>query len=182
VRLGATGGAREAGPDPAGDLSAASRTIATLYSDADAYVTLRDALPLLPSRNPREIKRFVNLFRFYSFIAQRGRLIGRPAASREQIAKVAAFAIRWPSVVSMLAAVPDTRVTSCRHSRTPLAPMTRALGQSGLREPSPAHPAEAQAAPSADPPAPSDASGGQNRELRRFMREGVDSSIATQFF
>lgn len=78
--------------------------ISDLYSDADAHAVLEDLLPVLDSRNPREIKRFVNLFRFYSFIAERQRLLGAPMPEQRQIAKLAAFAIRWPHVISMLGA------------------------------------------------------------------------------
>jgi KAP family P-loop domain len=165
-------------------LSAASRTIATLYSDAEAYDTLRDALPLLPSRNPREIKRFVNLFRFYSFIAQRSHLIGGLGASREQIAKVAAFAIRWPSVVSMLAAVPDTNGYILQALENAARADDPALWDKAVRENLPRLiPPYAQAAPHVDPPTPTDPPGAQNRELRQFMREGVDiGTIAVQFF
>lgn len=44
------------------------------------------ALQWLSSDNPRDIKRFVNLFRFYSFIAEHRRLTEQAAPTREQIA------------------------------------------------------------------------------------------------
>lgn len=105
---------------PAG-LAAADRVLSDLYSDVDAHAVLEDLLPVLSSRNPREIKRFVNLFRFYSFIAERQRLLGAPMPAQRQIAKLAAFAIRWPHVISMLGASDTDRVLgsleqAARHS------------------------------------------------------------------
>ena len=165
-------------------MAAASRILAILYSDTDAYDTLRAALSLLPSRNPREIKRFVNLFRFYSFIAGRGRLIGYSAASKEQIAKVAAFAIRWPSIVSRLASVPEAGGHVLLALENAARAEDIALWEKALRENLPGLPLpDTPAAPSGEPgPSPA-AAAGQDRELRQFLRKGAEiGHIAAQFF
>ena len=87
-------------------MAAAERIFTELYSDAAAHDAIASALTLLPTRNPREIKRFVNVFRFYTFVSQMHRLRGYPAATGDQVAKVAAFSIRWPQVVGLLFAPP----------------------------------------------------------------------------
>jgi len=78
------------------------RTFADLYSDADALASIETALPALNSSNPREIKRYINLFRFYTFIVQRQRLDGLAAPPGDCIAKLAALAIRWPHLLTSL--------------------------------------------------------------------------------
>jgi hypothetical protein len=92
------------GPLGAETLAAAERVFAELYSDRGARPAILAALPALGSRNPRELKRYVNLFRFYTFVAERERLRGLPAPGGEQIAKLAAFAIRWPQLTSRFGA------------------------------------------------------------------------------
>jgi KAP family P-loop domain/NB-ARC domain/TIR domain len=76
---------------------AANRVFVELYSDREARAAIVAGVPGLASDNPREIKRFVNLFRFYAFIAQQHQLRGLPAVSGAEIAKLAVMAIRWPS-------------------------------------------------------------------------------------
>jgi hypothetical protein len=83
-------------------LATAEEIFAELYSDAAAHEAITSALSVLATRNPREIKRFINLFRFYTFINQLRRLHGEPAATGEQVAKLAAFAIRWPHLIALL--------------------------------------------------------------------------------
>ena len=83
-------------------IQATDRVFADLYSDADALNAIGAALPALASANPREIKRYINLFRFYTFIVQRQRLHGVAAPASESIAKLAALAIRWPQLLSLL--------------------------------------------------------------------------------
>lgn len=56
------------------------------------------ALPALRSANPRESKRYVNLFRFYSFITLRQRMEGTAPGD----ARLAALAIRWPDLLGPL--------------------------------------------------------------------------------
>jgi hypothetical protein len=90
---------------------AANRVRVDLYSDADAVNAIGDALPALSSANPREIKRYINLFRFYTFIVQHQQLHGVTAPDSGSIAKVAALAIRWPHLLSLLSQRP-TEVTS----------------------------------------------------------------------
>jgi hypothetical protein len=91
---------------------AMDRIFASLYSDRDAYQAIEVALPALDSDNPREIKRYVNLFRFYMFIRYQQRSPGDPAPSGDEIAKLAALAIRWPQWL--------TTFTSGSGARNPL--------------------------------------------------------------
>jgi hypothetical protein len=52
---------------------------------------------------PREVKRFVNVFRFYAFIHQNRAVSGRtPRASLIQVAKLAMLAVRWPHLRGIL--------------------------------------------------------------------------------
>ncbi|MBG0565916.1 P-loop NTPase fold protein [Actinoplanes aureus] len=81
---------------------AANRVLVELYSDNEARTAILAGVPGLASDNPREIKRFVNLFRFYSFIAQQHRLQGLPPASGAEIAKLCVLAIRWPNLLGLL--------------------------------------------------------------------------------
>jgi hypothetical protein len=55
------------------------------------------------NRNPREMKRFVNVFRFYAVIRQEREVAGLSAADDlMQIAKLAVLAVRWPQLRSAL--------------------------------------------------------------------------------
>jgi hypothetical protein len=54
--------------------------------------------------NPREIKRFVRVFRFFVMIYTERRLRGLPAPrSLKEIAKLSVLAIRWPGLMAVLA-------------------------------------------------------------------------------
>lgn len=89
------------GPLAPETLAAAERIFTESYSDRDARAAILAALPALGTGNPRELKRYVNLFRFYTFLAERERLRGAPAPDAPAVAKLAAFAIRWPYLVAM---------------------------------------------------------------------------------
>ena len=55
------------------------------------------------NRNPREIKRFVNLFRFYTMIYTERKLADLPTpGSLHEVAKLAVLGIRWPSLLGCL--------------------------------------------------------------------------------
>lgn len=82
-------------------LAAADAVFADLYRDTAAFEAVTTAASFLPMGNPREVKRFVNLFRFYSFITFRSRLAGA-APTDAQLAKIAALAIRWPHLLTAL--------------------------------------------------------------------------------
>jgi hypothetical protein len=82
-------------------LEAASRIFSGLYSDTSAAPSIYRGLTWLASRNPREIKRFVNLFRFYYFLAEQRRLQSEPITA-DEVAKVAALVIRWPQILGRL--------------------------------------------------------------------------------
>lgn len=110
-RLESAGGVREAAiaaqqavlergePLAPETLEAAERVYAELYSDQGAQEPIRSALPALGKANPRELKRYVNLFRFYTFVAERERLRGVAAPDGEAVAKLAAFVVRWPHLL-----------------------------------------------------------------------------------
>lgn len=94
--------------DAIGGLSAAARLAADrvydeLYSDQNAYAAIERALPALTLSNPRELKRYVNVFRFYSFVTYRRAMAGAPRATDEEVAKLAVLTIRWPHLLSLLA-------------------------------------------------------------------------------
>jgi len=84
-------------------IAAVDRVFDDLYSDASAWTAIRSAVPSLGTPNPREIKRYLNLFRFYMFITKRRQFLeGIVPPSDEQIAKLAALVIRWPHLLSLL--------------------------------------------------------------------------------
>ncbi|MGH2394619.1 MAG: P-loop NTPase fold protein, partial [Candidatus Limnocylindria bacterium] len=83
----------------------AIRRFAESYSDDDddvRRVIVNEALAL-PNRNPRDMKRLVNLFRFYALIVnQRRVLVEAPSQSEvfEQVARLAALTNRWPHLLN----------------------------------------------------------------------------------
>ncbi|MGI5490742.1 KAP family P-loop NTPase fold protein [Microtetraspora malaysiensis] len=82
---------------------AADRVYDDLYTDENAYRAIEAALPVLSSANPRQLKRYVNVFRFYSFVTYRQSLAGAERADDAAVAKVAALAVRCPHLLSALA-------------------------------------------------------------------------------
>ncbi len=93
--------------DVIGGLSSAAREAADrvfddLYSDENAYRAIEFVLPALTFFNPRQIKRYVNVFRFYSFLTYRRALAGAAPASEAEVAKLAALTIHWPHLLSLL--------------------------------------------------------------------------------
>lgn len=103
-------------------IAAVNRVFADLYSDRQAFQAIESALPGLGSTNPREIKRYINLFRFYKFIAYRKHLDGAPDLADEQIARLATLAIRWPDLLSVLMMPGDD-------GQANLTALTRAAGE-----------------------------------------------------
>jgi hypothetical protein len=67
-------------------------------------IVLRHARSL--SGNPRELKRFVNVFRFYAHIDLTRRLNGLPGVGVEGAAKLARVAVGWPSFTGALTGAP----------------------------------------------------------------------------
>ncbi len=53
------------------------------------------------SNNPREIKRLLNVFRFYAFIQVSRGLAGLSTPNLEQVAKLAVLAVRWPNLLEV---------------------------------------------------------------------------------
>src|SRR5262249_40617121 len=51
------------------------------------------------SGNPREFKRFLNLFRFYANLQITRELSPFPAPSLEQLAKITMLVVRWPNLI-----------------------------------------------------------------------------------
>jgi hypothetical protein len=80
-------------------ITAANRVLVEIYSDTEARTAILGGVPEIEAGNPRQIKRFVNLFRFYTFVAQQHRLQGRSAPVGNAIAKLAVLAIRWPHLL-----------------------------------------------------------------------------------
>jgi hypothetical protein len=94
---------------PTGELSpeaqaAARRALRQRLRDDDPEVrAIVDAVAPWLNRNPREIKRFVNVFRFYVLIRQGRQEAGLPVPdSLEQVAKLAVLAVRWPQLRGIL--------------------------------------------------------------------------------
>ncbi|MER7131867.1 KAP family P-loop NTPase fold protein [Streptosporangium saharense] len=93
--------------DTIGGLSSAAREAADrvfddLYSDENAYRAIEFVLPALTFSNPRQIKRYVNVFRFYSFLTHRRALAGAEPSSDAEVAKLAALTVNWPHLLSLL--------------------------------------------------------------------------------
>ena len=82
---------------------AAELEFAEQFSDQnpDVQALIREQAGTL-SRNPREIKRFINVFRFYAFIQVRREVRGLPAPDYRQVAKIAVLAVRWPHLIGYL--------------------------------------------------------------------------------
>jgi hypothetical protein len=85
-------------------IAAANRVLVEIYNDTEARTAILGRVPEIEAGNPRQIKRFVNLFRFYTFVAQQHRLQGRSAPVGDAIAKLAVLAIRWPHLLHTLGA------------------------------------------------------------------------------
>jgi hypothetical protein len=85
------------------------RRFASTYSDEDDDVRqaiVTEALAL-PHRNPREMKRLVNLFRFYALIVNERRVLVDAQSQSEvfaQVARLAALTNRWPHLLNALGA------------------------------------------------------------------------------
>jgi KAP family P-loop domain/TIR domain len=107
--------AREAQQEILGDsdrlerttIAAVDRIFPELYSDVDEYSYIEQGLPPLGSANPREVKRYINLYRFFTFVSYRRQLAGGTHAAGEQIAKLAALAIRWPHLLDAFGQMTD---------------------------------------------------------------------------
>ena len=53
--------------------------------------------------NPREIKRFINVFRFYAYIQYWREDAGLPAPTLDGVAKLALLAVRYPHLLNAFA-------------------------------------------------------------------------------
>lgn len=91
---------------------AAERVFEELYSDENAFSAIAAALPALGLRNPREVKRYLNVYRFYSFVTYRRHKSGGPRVTDAEMAKLAALIVRWPHLLAALSreSHPGTRL------------------------------------------------------------------------
>lgn len=83
-------------------IAAATRVMSRMYNDADAAAIMAVAANQLGTTNPREIKRLLNLFRFYSFVVEQDRIQGGSGYTPQQIAKVCILSVRWPHLLHLL--------------------------------------------------------------------------------
>lgn len=103
--------AREAGPAPAPapppvDVVTAIRRVDELEQLPEVRLALKEAVRKLPHRNPRQIKAFVNLWRFYMVLDDR---TGQLSTSRKvverhsvEMARFVEMMIRWPWLLDTL--------------------------------------------------------------------------------
>jgi hypothetical protein len=116
-----------AGLSPRGRLSEATAAATAVQAQAtrriidrqltadnpDVQAAIAFAAPYL-ARNPRELKRFVNLFRFLVMIDSERGLRGLPRlADLSAVAKVAVLHVRWPDLLLTLGQVADGEATVC---------------------------------------------------------------------
>lgn len=90
------------GASPEASARAAERVFDELYGDENAYRAIEAALPALALTNPRAVKRYLNVFRFYSLVTYRRHLAGSPRPADAAVAKLAALTVRWPHLLSAL--------------------------------------------------------------------------------
>ena len=96
-------------PKPAGIFSAEAQEAMRrelkrrLYPDNPEVQAIVAAVTSRLAKNPREIKRFVNVFRFYAVIRQEREAVGLPVPDTlTEIAKLAVLAVRWPHLRAAL--------------------------------------------------------------------------------
>ena len=92
-------------PDAQELATAAVNVFSQVYRDDDPDVqkAIREWAQEGLTGNPRELKRFINLFRFYLFIQLRREVGGlSETASLSQVAKISALALRWPHLLGGL--------------------------------------------------------------------------------
>lgn len=89
--------------------AAARQVLSEQFRDDNPQIreTILNIVTQLPSKNPREIKRAINLFRFYAFIGAERQFAGLAAPDLKQAAKLATLAVRWPELMGRLAAQAD---------------------------------------------------------------------------
>jgi hypothetical protein len=107
-----------------------------LPSDQDPYVSrlILEAAMNFSSSNPRELKRFVNVFRFQYFIRAARKSRGLPVTSLEQLTNWIILSLKWPQVIQWLQWNSNKQVTSgdqLRISHTPAAERLRTLERIG---------------------------------------------------
>jgi peptidoglycan hydrolase-like protein with peptidoglycan-binding domain len=112
----------------------AVRRFARTFSDEDDDVRnaiVTEALAL-PQRNPREMKRLVNLFRFYALIVNERRVLVRARSQTEvfaQVARLAALTNRWPHLLGALGAPSPGRGALHEEGRLVFEDLERAAGE-----------------------------------------------------
>jgi KAP family P-loop domain len=83
-------------------------------TNPEVNAVVSSELSVLPVVNGREVKRFVNLFRFYAVIGVRRRLQGYESATIGEAATLATLASRWPDIVGV--AIDPEALTALRNS------------------------------------------------------------------
>jgi Cdc6-like AAA superfamily ATPase len=101
-------------------MEAATRIFGEVYSDGFSAPAIRHGLDLLQTGNPRQIKRFLNLFRFYLFIDQQRSLAGMASATPAEIAKISALVVRYPQLLAaLLASSGPSSILACLEELIP---------------------------------------------------------------
>lgn len=97
------------------------------FKDSDPLVQeiIRKQAMQLPNLNAREIKRLLNLFRFYAFIAARNRILDLASsesqrATLEKVARLAVLAIRWPYLLNVVARAGTVEPDVVQEERPPI--------------------------------------------------------------
>jgi phosphoesterase family protein/KAP-like P-loop domain-containing protein len=96
---------------------AARQVYSELFRDENTELRemIVKAVSELPTRNPRAIKRVINLFRFYAFIAAERQFAGLSAPDLHQSAKLAILTVRWPQLLGTLGRQGDDGQTWLKH-------------------------------------------------------------------
>jgi hypothetical protein len=92
----------------------------------------------METSNPRQIKRFVNIFRFYAFVTAEHGLRNKRSLELLQTAKLAALATRWPHLLEILGkSMSDGQIWLTwleTNTSDDLPELVRTLGHGGDRE------------------------------------------------
>ncbi len=86
-----------------------AEVFSSFYRDSDPTIQsiLGEEIRHLPDATPREVKRLLNLFRFYAFVAARSRLLRADSSETqrstlEKVAHLAGFILRWPQLLNLV--------------------------------------------------------------------------------
>ena len=82
------------------------------------------------SSNPRDLKRFVNVFRFYYFLRAAREARGEPVPSLDQVSRWITLSLRWPEVVRWLRRVEISQNTAASSRLGALEALGESAGDS----------------------------------------------------